>query len=109
MYSVRASVIFLVSCFYFQNNNTNIEAFKKDDKRVDGICGNMDGDIANDWRTCSISGKKWQKTVNNVNSLKKISSSCNDGINKGLNYMGGRKLDSTVIAAGFTPKCPVWP
>ena len=82
---------------------------KVNDRRVNGICGNMDGDVDNDWRTCLVNNQKYQKIVNSANSLAKISKTCNDGTHKAQHYVGARKLDSTAANAGFPahwPGCP---
>ena len=102
-------VIFLSQTFVSQNGNANIEEVKVNDNRVNGICGNMDGDIDNDWRTCLVSGTKYQKTPNTVKSLKKISQRCNDGTHKAQNYRGGTKLDGIAINANFPPHWPGCP
>ena len=72
--------------------------FKTGAKRTDGLCGNMDGNIANDWRKCSSKAKV---TPNTVASLTAIGKSCRDYTHSAGNYIGGTKLNKTASEAGF--------
>jgi hypothetical protein len=81
----------------FQNGNPNIEEFKVSSNRALGMCGNMDGVISNDWRTCD----KLEVTPNDAGSLVQIADSCKDGTHDAQGYVGGTKLDKTAMEAGF--------
>ena len=75
-----------VSLFYLQ------KGLYEGDAELDGLCGNMDGVIANDWRRC-VDGSTC--TPNTAGCLKDIATSCidfSDG-NDGAGYKGGTKLD----------------
>jgi hypothetical protein len=95
---VLSFVFTSVRTIHFQNGNSHITQFKTNERRVDGICGNMDGDIANDWRTCD---DKIAVAVNDAASLDAIAASCKDFTHDAQGYRGGTKLNSTSYAAGF--------